>query len=73
MIKRAIGLRIKQHRSEQHITQEQLSFDSNLSRSYIGDVETGRRNISAETLIRIIKALKSNLKDFFNSDLFDGV
>lgn len=73
MIKRAIGLRIKQLRSEQHITQEQLSFDSNLSRSYIGDVETGRRNISAETLIRIIKALKSNLKDFFNSDLFNGV
>ncbi|MBP3403162.1 MAG: helix-turn-helix transcriptional regulator [Alphaproteobacteria bacterium] len=73
MIKRAIGLRIKQLRSEQHITQEQLSFDSNLSRSYIGDVETGRRNISAETLIRIIKALKSDLKDFFNSDLFDGV
>lgn len=73
MIKRAIGLRIKQLRSEQHITQEQLSFDSNLSRSYIGDVETGRRNISAETLIRIIKALKSNLKDFFNCDLFDGV
>lgn len=73
MIKRAIGLRIKQLRSKQHITQEQLSFDSNLSRSYIGDVETGRRNISAETLIKIIKALKSNLKDFFNSDLFDGV
>ena len=73
MIKRAIGLRIKQLRSKQHITQEQLSFDSNLSRSYIGDVETGRRNISAETLIKIIKDLKSNLKDFFNSDLFDGV
>ncbi len=73
MIKKAIGLRIKQLRSEQHITQEQLSFDSNLSRSYIGDVETGRRNISAETLIKIIKALNTDLKDFFNSDMFDGV
>lgn len=73
MIKRAIGLRIKQIRSEQHITQEQLAFDSELSRSYIGDVETGRRNISVETLLKIIKALKSNLKDFFNSDMFNGV
>ncbi len=73
MIKRAIGLRIKQLRSEQYITQEQLSFDSILSRSYIGDVETGRRNISAETLIKIIKALKSDLRTFFDSDLFDEV
>lgn len=73
MIKKAIGLRIKKLRYQQHITQEQLSFECELSRSYIGDVEVGRRNISAVTLLKIVKSLNTDLKTFFDDDVFKDV
>jgi transcriptional regulator with XRE-family HTH domain len=73
MIEKAIGLRIKQIRNKNKMTQERLSFKCSLSRSYIGDVELGKRNISVVTLLKIIKSLDIDLKTFFDSDLFMGL
>ena len=39
------GLRIKELRVRAHISQEELSFRSGLSKNYISDVERGTRNI----------------------------
>ncbi len=41
-----IGLRIKQLREKAKMSQKDLSFASNLDRSYIASVESGKRNIS---------------------------
>ena len=73
MVKQAVGLRIKQLRHLKNMTQEQLSFECALSRSYIGDVEVGKRNVSIVTLLKIIKSLDTDLETFFDSDLFRGL
>ena len=44
------GLRIKELRVRAHISQEELSFRSGLSKNYISDVERGTRNISLKAI-----------------------
>ncbi|HNW66362.1 MAG TPA: helix-turn-helix transcriptional regulator [Aliarcobacter cryaerophilus] len=43
---------------EQKISQEELSYRSNLHRTYIGAVERGEKNISLINMNKIAKALK---------------
>jgi transcriptional regulator with XRE-family HTH domain len=40
------------------MTQEDLAFESGLSRTYAGDVERGEKEPSIETIARIAAALK---------------
>ena len=47
------GLRIKELRVRAHISQEELSFRSGLSKNYISDVERGTRNISLKAILVI--------------------
>jgi transcriptional regulator with XRE-family HTH domain len=53
-----LGCNIKKHRLLLKMSQEQLSFASELDRSYIGGVERGERNISFFNLCKIALALK---------------
>lgn len=62
-----LGNRIREYRKNTHLSQEDLSIDSELDRSYIGSVERGERNIAIINLNKIAKALDipiSNLLDF---------
>lgn len=52
-----IGEKIKIYRNIAKLTQEQLAKKTNLSRSYIADIERDRYNPSFETLKNIAKAL----------------
>jgi len=45
-IKTKIGIRIKELREIQNLSQKDLSYSSDLDRSYIASVENGKRNIS---------------------------
>ena len=45
-IKSNIGNRIKELRAIKEMSQKDLSYDSDLDRSYIASVEKGQRNIS---------------------------
>ncbi|MCL5037327.1 MAG: helix-turn-helix domain-containing protein [Chloroflexi bacterium] len=65
-----IGLRIKELRKAENITQEGLALKANIDRTYINSVENGRRNISIINLEKICVALNVEFKDFFNSDCF---
>ncbi len=47
------GLRIKELRVRAHISQEELSFRSGLSKNYISDVERGTRNISLKAISKL--------------------
>ncbi|ATZ19026.1 transcriptional regulator [Williamsoniiplasma somnilux] len=56
---------MKEYRSKQKITQEELSFRSGLHRNYISDTERGTRNISLEALEKIAKGLEVEVEDLF--------
>ena len=54
--KTAFGRRIRELRHERNWTQEELAFQSGLSRTYIGDIERGERNIAIVNICRITDA-----------------
>ena len=68
-----IGLRIKQLRAQSGLTQDKLAYSIEISRSYLAEVETGKRNISSVNLERICNGLGISLAEFFNNELFEQV
>jgi transcriptional regulator with XRE-family HTH domain len=69
-IKLRVGQRIKELRKKLELSQEALANEAEVDRTYMTDVENGRRNISVEVLERIIMALKVSYSEFFNSREF---
>ncbi len=69
-IKLKIGQRIKELRKELNLSQEALALKSEVDRTYMTDVENGRRNVSIEILEKIISALKVSFTVFFNAKEF---
>lgn len=60
-----VGQKIRLVRKAQGITQERLSELSGLSEKYLSDIERGARNISLESLEKIMQALKIKPHDLF--------
>ncbi|HQV55254.1 MAG: helix-turn-helix transcriptional regulator [Chitinophagaceae bacterium] len=69
-IKDKVGQRIKELRNDLEISQEALGLKADVDRTYVTDVENGRRNVSVEILERLIKALGVSIAEFFNSKEF---
>lgn len=69
-IKLKVGKRIRELRKELGISQEALANKAEIDRTYVTDVENGRRNISIENLKKLVNALEINLKDFFDNSNF---
>lgn len=69
-IKVKIGQRIKELRKNIGISQEALAYQAEVDRTYVTDVENGRRNVSVEILERLIKALNVSISEFFNAKEF---
>jgi transcriptional regulator with XRE-family HTH domain len=69
-IKLKIGQRIKELRKQLNLSQEALALKSEVDRTYVTDVENGRRNVSIEILEKIISALKVSFTEFFNAKEF---
>lgn len=61
----AVGNRIRELRKAKGWTQEQLAEAASLHYSYIGGVERGDRNISLETLEKIIAAFDVPAAELF--------
>ena len=55
-----IGKHIKEARKKRKLTQEKLSEIIDKSPSYISYIETGKKQLSLETLVDIANALKVN-------------
>ncbi len=53
----ALGMRIRKIRKQQHMTQEKLAEECNLSTAHIGHIERGTRALSIESLITISEVL----------------
>jgi transcriptional regulator with XRE-family HTH domain len=65
-IKQKVGQRIKELRKRLELSQEGLAYKADVDRTYVTDVENGRRNVSLEILERLIKALNVPFSEFFN-------
>jgi transcriptional regulator with XRE-family HTH domain len=54
---KVLGERIREMRKAKNLTQEDLAYESEIDRSYIGGVERGERNLSFDKLCQIAQAL----------------
>jgi transcriptional regulator with XRE-family HTH domain len=70
-IKLKIGQRIKELRKQREFSQEDLANQADVDRTYVTDVENGRRNVSVEILERLIRGLNVSFTDFFSSKQFN--
>jgi len=51
------GVRLRELRKTARLSQEQLALQSELDRSYVGQVERGERNISLKNIGKLARAL----------------
>ncbi len=56
-INKKVGRNIQQYRLKKGWTQEELAFEADLHRAYIGQIERGEKNIGVQNLEKIAKAL----------------
>ena len=63
-----IGIKIKRLRVLCQLTQEELANRCELTKGYISQIENDLTSPSISTLIDILSALGTNLKDFFNEE-----
>lgn len=57
------GRRVRVLRKQRGLSQEALSFEAGLDRSYVGQVERGERNISIDNMAKFARALKVKLTE----------
>lgn len=65
-IKEKFGTKVKELREEKGFSIEFLANISNVDRTYISDIEKGKRNVSIEIMEKIILALDNDFATFFN-------
>lgn len=61
-INKRVGLNIRKYRENKGWSQEQLAFEANLHRAYIGQIERGEKNIGLINLQKIATALKIEMQ-----------
>ena len=59
------GYALRKLRLEQNLSQEEFADKCDLHRTYISDVELGKRNVSLENIERISNALGMTISEFF--------
>ena len=69
-IKQKVGDRVREIRKQLSLSQEALAYKAEVDRTYMTDVENGRRNVSLEILEKIVGALEVSFAEFFNSKEF---
>ena len=65
------GQRLREQRTEQNLTIEQLAEDAGLSPNYVGAIERGEKEPSLSTIVHLLNALNvpadSLLRDLVNT------
>ncbi len=60
-----VGLRIRNYRINQNLSQEKLAELSNCHPTYIGQIERGEKNATLESIWKITSALSVSLSSLF--------
>ena len=68
MIKKKLGLRLKELRQKTFLSQEAFALSINMDRTYYASIESGKRNVALINLEKIAKGFKVSL-----SELFKGI
>lgn len=66
-----IGLRIKEKRYEEQITQADLAEKTDLSAQYLCQVEAGKKKISLQALFDVAMVLHTTVDDLLLGNFFD--
>ncbi|WP_263079894.1 helix-turn-helix transcriptional regulator [Endozoicomonas sp. Mp262] len=67
--RKEFGVRLRELRQEQLMTQEELAHRAGLNRTYIGDIERGEKNITLISMTKLAKALGVKIRDFFDWEI----
>lgn len=60
-----LGLRIRELRSERHMSQEELSFKAGISPAHLGQIERATKNPTVDTISKIAIALDVPISSLF--------
>jgi transcriptional regulator with XRE-family HTH domain len=60
-----LGLNIKMFRNMLGLTQAQLALELGISTTFLSDIETGKKWVSEQTLLKTAKALKVEIYELF--------
>ncbi len=64
-IRNKIGLRIRDLRLKNNLTQEKFALMTGINRSYLADIEKGNRNFGFDTLEKIVEGFGISYSEFF--------
>jgi transcriptional regulator with XRE-family HTH domain len=65
-VKKQFGRRLAQLRKERGMSQEALSLESGVARSYLGGVERGQRNIALVNICKLAETLDVEAGSLFD-------
>lgn len=69
-VQTAFGYRLKEIRIKKKISQIELATLADIDRTYLSHIESGKRNISLDTIEKILTAINVSYKYFFNAESF---
>ena len=64
-VNKQLGMRVRYLREQKGMTLEELSFESNVNKNYLSDLERGNRNPTVKVLSKIANALEISLETLF--------
>lgn len=64
-VNKQLGMRIRYLREQKKMTLEDLSFEADINKNYLSDLERGNRNPTVKILEKIAMALEITLEELF--------
>ena len=64
-VNKQLGMRVRYLREQKKMTLEDLSFEANVNKNYLSDLERGNRNPTVKILEKIAVALGITLEELF--------
>ena len=65
MIKERFGKKVQELRKQRGLSQEKFALLIDMDRTYFASVESGKRNISIENILKISQGLNISLEELF--------
>lgn len=62
-LQRTFGATVRAERLARALTQQELAFASQLSLTYVGEIERGQRMVSLDTLVRVAAAMNLSARE----------
>ena len=59
------GAKVRKYRLKKKLSQEKLAELADLHRTYIGQVECGKRNLALKNIAKLAKALNVSVRELF--------